>query len=230
MNWWPQVRSSARGAKSKTLIAPSLLAADFSRLEEEVRSVEEAGADVLHLDVMDGHFVPNITFGPFIVEAIRKLTDLKLDTHLMIEDPDKYITQFIDAGSDNVTIHVETSSDVARDLSDIRKRGACCGITLNPDTPFEHVEPYLDQVDLFLVMSVFPGFGGQPFIKDVLEHVRAAAKIRERKKLDFLIEIDGGVNTETAGWCREAGVDVLVAGTSIFKSADYTVATRDIRG
>ncbi len=210
-------------------MAPSLLSADFSRLEEEIRAVEKAGANLLHLDVMDGHFVPNITFGPFVVGAVRRLTDLTLDTHLMIEHPDKYIEPFIDNGSDIVTIHVEASTDVRRDLKMIRDRGKKCGLTLNPDTPMERVVDYLGELDLFLVMSVFPGFGGQSFIPEVLAKVTRARELRERNGFEFAIEIDGGITLETAAAARNAGAEVLVAGTSVFKSSDYAETIAGLR-
>ena len=210
-------------------MAPSLLSADFSRLEEEIRAVEKAGANLLHLDVMDGHFVPNITFGPFVVGAVRRLTDLTLDTHLMIEHPDKYIEPFIDNGSDIVTIHVEASTDVRRDLKMIRDRGKKCGLTLNPDTPMERVVDYLGELDLFLVMSVFPGFGGQSFIPEVLAKVTRARELRERNGFEFAIEIDGGITLETAVAARQAGAEVLVAGTSVFKSPDYAETIQGLR-
>ncbi len=210
-------------------MAPSLLSADFSRLEEEVRAAERAGADLFHLDIMDGHFVPNLTFGPMVVRAVRKLTTRVLDTHLMIERPDQYIPQFADAGSDVITIHVEASTDVHRDLRLIQDKGKKRGITLNPDTPLEKVEGYFDEIDLLLVMSVFPGFAGQSFMPEVLEKVEKARNIRKRDGYDFVIEIDGGVAPATSSRAKKAGVEILVAGSAIFGSADYARAIRAIR-
>lgn len=226
---WSQLVPDKQRNDHRIAVAPSLLAADFSRLEEEIRAVEQAGADMLHLDVMDGHFVPNITFGPFIVGAVRKLTNLTLDTHLMIENPDKYIGPFIDNGSDVVTIHVEASTDVSRDLQTIKDAGKKCGLALNPDTPLDRVAEFFPDIDLFLVMSVFPGFGGQSFIGDVLAKVEAARQIREEKGLGFAIEIDGGITPKTAVPSCEAGVDILVAGTSILKSPDYAATIEVLR-
>jgi len=229
LNWSQLVRNSNL-EPDQAAVAPSVLAADFSRLAQEVEAVVGAGADLLHLDVMDGHFVPNISFGPFIVGAIRKLTDLTLDTHLMIEDPDRYIERFIENGSDIVTIHVEASGDVRRDLETIRSHGRKAGLTLNPDTPIERVLDHFADIDLFLVMSVFPGFGGQEFIADVLSKVEAAREFRERNGLQFAIEIDGGINAETARRARDAGADILVAGTSVFRADDYAGAIAGMRG
>jgi ribulose-phosphate 3-epimerase len=229
LSWSHLVRNERRAARG-VAVAPSLLAADFSRLGAEVSAAEQAGADLLHLDVMDGHFVPNLTFGPFIVGGIRKLTSLTLDTHLMIETPDRYIDAFVAAGSDIVTVHVEASQDLHRDLGRIRELGKKCGVALNPDTALERIIAHLDEIDLLLVMSVFPGFGGQAFMAGVLSKVEAARAIREERGLDFAIEIDGGIDAATAELSRTAGVDVLVAGTSIFKSDDYGRAIHAIRG
>ena len=229
MNWSLLVPNS-KLKEDEAAIAPSVLAADFSHLEDDIRAAAEAGADLFHLDVMDGHFVPNISFGPFVVGAIRAITDMTLDTHLMIEHPDKYIEPFIENGSDIVTIHVEASTDVRRDLQTIRSHGRKAGLTLNPDTPVERVMDFFGDIDLFLVMSVFPGFGGQKFIGDVLSKVEAAADFRAKNGLDFAIEIDGGINADTAALARDAGVDILVAGTSVFRADDYAAAIRGMRG
>jgi ribulose-phosphate 3-epimerase len=212
-------------------VAPSLLACDFTRLTEEVRLVEKAGVEFLHLDVMDGHFVPNITFGPFIVEAIRRASTVTLDTHLMIENPGKYIGAFVDAGADIVSIQVEAAGvDLPGDLRAIRKAGAKAGLVFNPDHTIADAEPYLDDVDLLLVMSVFPGFGGQSFMPSVLPQVEKAAEIRERRGLDFAIEIDGGIDPETAVRARAAGAEILVSGTAVFRQDDYAAAIAAIRG
>jgi ribulose-phosphate 3-epimerase len=211
-------------------VAPSLLACDFARLESEVRAVEESGVEFLHLDVMDGHFVRNITFGPVLVEAVRRVSRRTLDTHLMIESPDRFIAPFLDAGTDVLTIHIETSTDARRDLRAIRDRGGKGGLALNPDATFEAVKGAMAEADLLLVMSVFPGFGGQSFIESSLATVATAARFREQEGLAFAIEIDGGINPETARRAREAGVDILVAGTAIFRAADYTRAVHDLRG
>ena len=227
MSWSQRVPTRKDGSVA---VAPSLLSADFSRLDEEMRAAERAGADLFHLDVMDGCFVPNLTFGPMIVRAVRKLTGLPLDTHLMIEDPDRYIPQFADAGSDVITIHVEASTDVRKDLRMIREKGKKSGLTLNPDTPIEKIVDYFDEIDLLLVMSVFPGFAGQSFMPDVLSKVVDARRIRDEKGFDFVIEIDGGINPATSVRARESGAEILIAGSSVFGSADYAEAIRAIRG
>jgi len=227
LSWSQRVPTRKDGSVA---VAPSLLSADFSRLDEEVRAAERAGADLFHLDVMDGRFVPNLTFGPLIVRAVRKLTALPLDTHLMIEEPDRYISQFADAGSDVITIHVEASTGVRRDLRTIRAKGKKSGLTLNPDTPVEKIVDYFDEIDLLLVMSVFPGFAGQSFMPDVLSKVVDARRIRDEKGFDFVIEIDGGINPATSVRAKESGAEILVAGSSVFGSADYAEAIRAIRG
>jgi ribulose-phosphate 3-epimerase len=210
-------------------IAPSLLSADFSRLGEEVIAVENAGADFLHLDVMDGHFVPNLTFGPMLIGAVRGLTDLPLDTHLMIENPDKFIPEFAKAGSDIITVHIEASTDIRRDLQMIRDNGKHPGITLNPDTPLEKVVGYFGDIDLLLVMSVFPGFSGQSFIPDVLTKIEEAKKIRVENDFDFAIEIDGGIDADTSKRARASGVDIMVSGSTVFGSSDYADTIRRLR-
>jgi ribulose-phosphate 3-epimerase len=207
-----------------------LLAADFSRLAEEVKAIEQTGAEFLHLDVMDGHFVPNLTFGPMLVAAIRPVTEMILDSHLMISNPDQYIGAFVDAGSDIVVIHAEASTDVTRDLKDIRSRGVKSGLAINPDNQTEKVERYLDEVDMLLVMSVFPGFGGQSFMESSLPNVERAVEVREQRGLEFAVQIDGGITPETAVRAREAGAEILVAGTAIFRTPDYRAAVDAIRG
>ncbi len=229
MSWWQLVRTEPH-PKHKVAIAPSLLSANFSRLPEEIESVRQAGADFLHLDVMDGHFVPNLTFGPFIVGAIRRLSKLPLDAHLMIDSPDKYIPHFMENGADILTIHVEASSDIPRDLKMIRKLGGKSGITLNPDTPLEPVLRFLEDVDLLLLMSVFPGFSGQEFMDTVIDRISMARSFREKEGLSFAIEVDGGIKPETAKRVREVGADILVAGTAVFKRPDYRQAILELRG
>ena len=214
------------------LIAPSILAADFARLADEVHRVEEAGADWIHCDIMDGHFVDNISFGPPIVATVRKLTTLPLDVHLMIEHPDHYLPRFIDAGANSITVHVEPESkhEVARTLQQIRAGGCRTGLTLNPATPFALLEPFLAQLDVLLIMTVHPGFGGQPFRAEQMEKVRRARDWKAKNNSALDIEVDGGINRETARVSIENGANVLVAGTSIFKSEDYAAQIRALRG
>ena len=231
MSWLHLVPAERAGASTERVaVAPSLLACDFSRLGDEIRAVELAGVEMLHLDVMDGHFVRNITFGPPLVQAVDRVATVPLDTHLMIEHPDRYLGAFLDAGADILSIHVEASADPRRDLRAIRARGRKAGLAFNPDTALAAVEPFWEELDLLLVMSVVPGFGGQSFIDSVLADVEKAAGIRSRLGLTFAIEVDGGVGPESARRARAAGADVLVAGTSIFKSPDYAASIRDLRG
>jgi len=197
-------------------IVPSLLSADFTRLREEIDAVERAGATRLHLDVMDGHFVPNITIGPFIVEAIRRHTGLHLESHLMITNPEQFIEPFIKAGSDTVVIHIESSQDVIRDFKTIRQLGAKAGLVINPPTPFADIEPYLGFIDHLLVMTVNPGFGGQKMIMGALDKVILAKPYSE--KYGFPIEIDGGVNIDTVTDAKNAGTDLIVAGSAVFSN------------
>ena len=214
------------------IVAPSILAANFASLGEEVRQAEAAGADWLHLDIMDGHFVDNISFGPAVVATIRKLTQLPLDVHLMIEHPDHYAPRFLEAGANFITVHVEPEAkhDVARTLQAIRAAGCSAGLALNPATPFAAVEPYLAQIDLLLMMTVHPGFGGQAFRPEMMEKVRAARAWNQTNAGALEIEVDGGITTETAKLCLENGANVLVAGTSIFKAPDYAGAIAALRG
>jgi len=201
-------------------VAPSLLAADFSELGRAVRTVEEAGADLLHLDVMDGMFVPNISFGPMIVRTVRELTRLPLDVHLMIEEPLRYIEEFADAGADGITVHVEACENVAATLDAIRSRALRAGLTLRPRTPFQTVEPFLESVDLVLVMTVEPGFGGQKYLPDQEAKIRRARQLREAAGHDYVIEVDGGVDLVTAERAVAAGAEILVAGSALFGADD----------
>jgi ribulose-phosphate 3-epimerase len=209
-------------------IAPSLLAADFSRLEVAIRTVENAGVDLLHVDVMDGHFVPNITFGPVIVKAIRKLAKSELDVHLMISEPARYLDRFVDAGATYATFHVEALKDGRPLLEKARDLGAKGGIAINPETSLDFARPVLEVADLVVMMTVHPGFSGQSFIRDVVPKIRALCDLREAEGLDFEIEVDGGVSVETAPEAAAAGADILVAGASVFRSGDPAGAVRAI--
>jgi ribulose-phosphate 3-epimerase len=216
----------------RVIVAPSILAADFSRLAEEVHRVEEAGADWIHCDIMDGHFVDNISFGPEIVGIVRKETSLPLDVHLMIQTPDHYAPRFVKAGANSITVHVEREAnhDVEKTLRIIRDAGCRSGLSLNPATPFEVVEPFLDKIDILLVMTVHPGFGGQSFRPEMMEKVKSAAEWTKSNGRMIDIEVDGGINAHTARLAIRNGAKVLVAGTSIFRAKDYGKAIRDLRG
>jgi ribulose-phosphate 3-epimerase len=211
------------------LVAPSLLACDFGQLHHEVRRAAAAGADWLHCDVMDGHFVDNISFGPAFVDASAKVATLPLDVHLMIERPDHYFPRFAKSAR-NITVHVEARHDVAQTLAAIRAAGCTCGLALRPATPFEALTPFLAQIDLLLVMTVVPGFGGQSFMHEMMPKVRAAAEARARLGLGYRIQVDGGITTATAPVAIENGADTLVAGTSVFGAADPAAAIRSMRG
>lgn len=210
-------------------IAPSILAADFSKLAEEVIEVEKAGAALIHIDVMDGHFVPNITMGPIVVEALRPVTKLPLDVHLMIDNPDVYIEQFAKAGADYITVHVEACRHLHRTLQLIRSTGVKSGVVLNPHTPVETILHVLDEIDLVLFMTVNPGFGGQKFIHSVLPKVKQLSTIIKERNLPIEIEIDGGVDEQTIGSCVEAGATILVAGSAIYGQEDRTEALQRIK-
>jgi ribulose-phosphate 3-epimerase len=211
------------------LIAPSILSADFSRLGEEVRAVQDAGADWIHADIMDGHFVPNITFGPMMVAAVRKITRLPIDAHLMISEPDRYIPEFARAGADFISVQFETCPHLHRTVQIIRDAGARPGVVLNPATPAAFLEDILEYVDYVLVMSVNPGFGGQSFIPSSLAKLRSLRRMIAEKDLPTLIEIDGGVNAETITDIAVAGADVFVAGSAIFGNSDYVQTIRTLR-
>ena len=202
-------------------IAPSILSADFSRLADEIQAVQRAGADWLHLDVMDGHYVPNITIGPIVVEWIRKATDLPLDVHLMISDPDKYVPEFIKAGANWISVHPETCKDLKTSLRRIRELGARASIAVNPDVDLDRVEGNLDDIDMILIMTVFPGFGGQAFIGEVLPKIARARDLVRKKGLPILIEADGGIKTDNISHVLQAGAEVIVSGSGIFKTPNY---------
>jgi ribulose-phosphate 3-epimerase len=211
-------------------IAPSLLAADFARLGEEVRAVAAAGADWLHLDIMDGHFVPNISFGPGLVKALRRHAAIPFDVHLMIAPADPYLAAFAEAGADLISLHPEAGPHLHRSLQTIRALGKKAGVVLNPATPLGSVAPVLDLCDLVLVMSVNPGFGGQSFIRSQLARIAALRGMIEESGRDIALQVDGGVTAETARDCIAAGADVLVAGTAVFGARDYAAAIAALRG
>lgn len=207
-------------------VAPSMLSCDFSKMGFETERITKAGADFLHLDVMDGHFVPNITIGPSIIASIRPYSKLPFDVHLMIDEPLRYAEAFAKAGADYITFHVEASSDIDETIDKIRSLGVKPGIVLKPKTPAEAAFPYLDRVDMVLVMTVEPGFGGQSFMEDMMPKVRALRKEIDRRGLETLIEADGGISAKTIAACSEAGVDVVVSGTGVFKAEDPADAIR----
>jgi len=210
-------------------IAPSILSADFARLGEEIKAVEAAGADWIHADVMDGHFVPNITIGPLVVEAVKRVTELPIDVHLMIENPDNYIGAFAEAGAAYISVQVETCIHLNRTVQLIKGYGAHAGVVLNPSTPLASLEWILKEVDYVLVMSVNPGFGGQAFIPSSLDKIKALRELIRDQGLSTLIEVDGGVNDKTIAEIASAGADVLVAGSAIFGSHDYRKTIQSFR-
>jgi ribulose-phosphate 3-epimerase len=206
---------------NRVKIAPSILSSDFSRLKDEIQTVEAAGADWLHVDVMDGHFVPNITIGPVVVESIRRVTTIPLDVHLMITDPDKYAPEFIKAGADWISIHPDTCADPNASLRKIRELGAKASIAVNPDVRVEKVHAYLPNIDMILMMTVFPGFGGQAFIPEVLPKIEHVREIVEQRKLPIVIEADGGIKIDNIDRVVRAGAEVIVSGSGIFKTPNY---------
>jgi ribulose-phosphate 3-epimerase len=210
-------------------IAPSILSADFSRLKDEIQAVEAGGADWLHVDVMDGHFVPNITIGPVVVEWVRKVTTMPLDVHLMITDPDKYAPEFIKAGADWVSVHPDTCPDPHTTLHTIRALGAKAAIAVNPDVPLKRVEHCFNDIDMVLMMTVFPGFGGQAFIPEVLPKIEETRKLIDRRNLSVLIEVDGGIKVDNIARVCHAGGEVIVSGSGIFKTPSYVETIRQMR-
>lgn len=210
-------------------IAPSILSADFSKLKSEIMEVEHAGADYIHVDVMDGHFVPNITIGPLVVDAIKPVTTLPLDVHLMIENPDSYIETFANAGASIITVHQEACKHLHRTIQLIKSTGKKAGVSINPATPVEMIKEILPDVDLVLIMTVNPGFGGQSFIDGTIQKIEQIAKWRKEKNLSFEIEVDGGINEHTAKECTKSGADILVAGSAIFGKKDRALAIEKIK-
>ncbi len=210
-------------------IAPSILSADFAKLGEEVKAVEKAGADYIHVDVMDGHFVPNITIGPLVVEGVKKETALPLDVHLMIENPDMYINDFAKAGADIITVHVEAVNHLHRSIQLIRDAGCKAGVSLNPATPLETIEYVLEDIDMVLIMSVNPGFGGQKFIRSTLPKIKKLREMINEKGLNVDIEVDGGVNASTIADVSAAGANIFVAGSAVFNKEDYAEAIKAIK-
>ena len=213
----------------KTLIAPSILSADFSKMGEEIKRMEKAGADLIHCDVMDGIFVPNITFGIKMVADIRKITALPLDVHLMIVQPEKYVERFADAGADYITIHCEATEKLNETLELIRKKGCKCGAVISPDTPVSALKDCLSICDMALLMSVYPGFGGQKFIEKSLERMRELKDVAKRANPNILLEIDGGVNLDNISAIKQSGAEVIVAGNTVFSAADPKAVIEELR-
>jgi ribulose-phosphate 3-epimerase len=210
-------------------IAPSILSADFCRLGEEIRAVEAAGADYIHIDVMDGHFVPNITIGPLVVEAVKKITPLPLDVHLMIENPDRYIPDFAAAGADIIVVHAEASIHLHRSIQLIKSLGKKAGVSLNPATPLNYLEYVLADLDLVLLMTVNPGFGGQSFIEETIPKIKALRAMLDKRGSEAELEVDGGVKTDNIARISHAGADVFVAGSAVFGSSDYAATIKALK-
>jgi ribulose-phosphate 3-epimerase len=212
-----------------TYLAPSILSADFSNLSQQIRMTEMGGADWIHCDVMDGHFVPNITIGPVIVKAVRKTTKLPVDVHLMIENPDKYLEAFVDAGANYISVHVEEVVHLNRTVNRIKELGCKAGVVINPATPVSALTDIAEYIDLLLIMTVNPGFGGQEFIPNSIKRIEEAVILRSKLNANFLIEIDGGVNSKTIVKAKKAGADIFVAGSAIFHSDNITASTAELR-
>lgn len=211
------------------LIAPSILSADFTNLAQQIRLVEMGGADWIHCDIMDGHFVPNITFGPVLVSAAKKVTNLPIDVHLMIENPDNFLDDFANAGANSISVHVEEVIHLNRTINKIKKLGCKAGVVINPSTPVESIRDIAEYIDLLLIMTVNPGFGGQSFIPNSLRRIVEAVKLKNELKADFLIEVDGGIGTKTILAAKNAGAEVFVAGSSIFKSDNVSAAVTELK-
>jgi ribulose-phosphate 3-epimerase len=226
--WIP--RDPSARPENVPLVAPSILSADFGRLAAEVQAVADAGADWLHVDVMDGHFVPPITIGPLVVGALRRATPLTLDVHLMIQHPERQVEHFAREGADSITVHVEAETDLPRTFAAIRHAGKRVGLALNPPTPLDRVRPFVGDIDLLLVMSVNPGWGGQPFVAGSMEKLAAARRLRQESGARFLIEVDGGIKPHNAAEAASSGADVLVAGSAIFGHPDYAAVIAALRG
>jgi ribulose-phosphate 3-epimerase len=223
------IKGKRMSSMQEFMMAPSILSADFSRLGEEIRAVEKAGADIIHVDVMDGHFVPNITIGPLVVASVRKITDLPLDVHLMIADADSYIEDFAKAGADWITVHVEACPHLHRTISRIRELGKKAGAVLNPATPLSCLDEILGDVDLVMLMSVNPGFGGQSFIKSSINKIKTLRKMIEERGLQVGIEVDGGVSPATIEDVAGAGGNIFVAGSAVFDQQDYAKVIREMK-
>lgn len=210
-------------------IAPSILASDFSKLGEEIERTSKAGADYIHIDVMDGMFVKNITIGPPVIKSIRKYTDIPFDVHLMIEEPSRYIDDFVKAGADIITIHLEAEKNIEKAINLIKSKGIKVGLSIKPNTPIDEIMKYLNLIDIVLIMTVEPGFGGQSFIEEMMEKVKTIKREIEKNKLNIKIEVDGGINQETIKIAKSAGVDICVAGTSVYKSSDMKTTINQMK-